>query len=58
MTTEKIYGPWVKWGGGDRPVPPDTLVEVKLRKGAVTGPSTAFRYEWGHDGEAKGDSNA
>ena len=31
MTTEKIYGPWIKWNGGECPVPPDTLVKVKFR---------------------------
>ena len=48
MTT-KSYSTWIKWGGGECPVPPDTFVEVKLRKGAVTGPSTASSYEWDHD---------
>ena len=49
MTAKKIYGPEIKWNGGECPVPPDTFVEVKLRKGAVTGPSTASSYEWDHD---------
>ena len=30
MTTEKIYGSWVFWHGGERPVPPETKVEVEL----------------------------
>lgn len=33
MTTEKIYGPWIKWDGGECPVPPDTRVKVKFRCG-------------------------
>ena len=39
-------------------VAPITFVEVKLRSGTVLGPGRALGYEWGHDGEAKGDSNA
>ena len=31
MTT-KIYGPWVKWDGGERPVPLDTLLEAALAR--------------------------
>ena len=45
MTT-KIYGPWIKWAGGDCPVPPDASVEVKLRSGNVMGPRPAYRYRW------------
>ena len=48
MTTEKIYGPWIKWHGGTCPVPLDTLVEVKLRSGNVMGPRLAYRYRWKH----------
>ena len=47
MTT-KIYGPWIKWEGGDCPVPPDASVEVKLRSGNVMGPRPAYRYRWKH----------
>ena len=50
MTTEKIYGPWIKWDGGECPVPPKTLVEVKLRSGTVMGPGRAFGYRWNHLG--------
>ena len=49
MTTKKIYGPWIEWHGGDCPVPPDTMVEVKLRSGKVLGPDHAFNYYWHHD---------
>lgn len=47
METKKIYGPWIKWNGGECPVSPDTRVLVKLRSGAA-GPGTASRYEWNH----------
>ena len=46
MTTEKIYGPWIKWDGGERPVPPETMVKIKLRSGHVTGPVFAAHCEW------------
>ena len=51
MTTKKIYGPWIKWGGGKRPVPPDTLVEVKLRDGFSELAHPADDYYWKHDGD-------
>ena len=46
MTTKTMYGPWIKWGGGKCPVPPKTLVEIKLRSGHVTGPVFAAHCEW------------
>ena len=49
MTTKKIYGPWIKWHGGACPVPPDTLVEVKLRCGASELSGLAKKYCWHHD---------
>ena len=48
MTTKKIYGPWIKWHGGERPVPRDQEVMVKLRSGVVLGPGRAVGYSWGH----------
>ena len=48
MTTEKIYGPWIKWHGGACPVPPDTVVKVKCRSGKVLEPRLAYRYSWSH----------
>ena len=48
MTTKKIYGPWIKWAGGERPVPPETMVKIKLRSGHVTGPVFAVNCEWKH----------
>ena len=50
MTTKKIYGPWIKWGGGKCPVPPSTLAEVKCRSGRVLPPRLAYRYSWKHIG--------
>ena len=49
MTTKKIYGPWIKWYGGECPVPPDTLVDIKLRSGFVRGLRPAGKYIWNHD---------
>ena len=46
MTTKKIYGPWIKWAGGERPVPPETMVKIKLRSGHVTGPVFAVNCVW------------
>lgn len=48
MTTKKIYGPWIDRNGGECPVPPDTLVEVKCRSGKVLEPRLAYRYSWKH----------
>ena len=48
MTTEKIYGPWIKWDGGECPVPPDTRVQAKIRSGGVLGPRCASTYRWAH----------
>lgn len=35
MTTKKIDGPWIKWHGGECPVPRDLKVMVTLRNGSV-----------------------
>jgi hypothetical protein len=38
---------WVRWDGGERPVPPDTAVEVVIAaEGRVTG--LAREFWWGH----------
>ena len=47
MTT-KIYGPWIKWDGGKRPVPPETMVEVKLRSWDYGTVRCANKYLWCH----------
>ena len=54
MTTEKIYGPWIDWHGGECPVPLYTLVEVKCRSGTVLGTGRAGDFEWDHIG-SRGD---
>ena len=51
MTTNKIYGPWIKWHGGAGPVMRDQKVMVKLRNGSVRGPGRAVSYQWGHHGD-------
>ena len=51
MTTKKIYGPWIKWDGGDCPVPPDASVEVKLRCGIIKQAAPAKNHRWSHDGD-------
>ena len=48
MTTKKIYGPWIKWHGGECPVPPDTKAVLKLRNGNVLGTRRATVYRWHH----------
>ena len=48
MTTKKIYGPWIKWDGGECPVPPDTSVEVKFRGGLIKQAAPAKNYDWHH----------
>ena len=51
MTTKKIYEPWIKWDGGECPVPRDQKVTVKLRNGSVRGPGRAVSYQWGYHGD-------
>ena len=46
MTT--INSPWIKWDGGECPVPPDTRIEIKCRTGKVLGPRLAYRFRWKH----------
>ena len=50
MTTKKIYGPPIKWDGGECPVPPDTVVTAQLRSGEVLGPDRASAFTWNHIG--------
>ena len=50
MTTKKIYGPWIKWDGGDCPVSPDTRVQAKFRYGGVVDGIAADLY-WSHVGD-------
>ena len=48
MTTKKIYGPWIKWDGGECPVPPNTTVNVKFRGGDAMEAFADDLY-WYHD---------
>lgn len=52
MTDQKIYGyrPWIKWYGGECPVPPNTRVVVKYRNGVLGSVRRADDYYWYHDG--------
>lgn len=50
MTTKKIYGPWIKWHGGECPVPPETMVRVKFRKWSLGRGGRAGGYYWHHGG--------
>ena len=50
MNSKKIYGPWIKWHGGECPVPPETMVQVKGRKLALGRGGRAGGYYWHHGG--------
>ena len=50
MSSQKVYVPWIKWHGGECPVPLNTVVEVKFRYGALRRGERAMRYFWSHDG--------
>ena len=54
MNSKKIYGPWIKWGGGECPVPSETMVKAKLRSGFFEQEQRAKYYDWRHTG---GDSD-
>lgn len=55
MNTKKIYSPWIKWYGGECPVPTDTIVGVKFRRGAPEREERAGRYFWNHEGDDEDD---
>ena len=48
MTKEKIYGPWIKWHGGECPVPSGTIVKVRLRNGFTGLEYHVHRLQWNH----------
>ena len=50
MANKEIYGPWIKWHGGECPVPPETMVQLKLRKLALERGGRAGGYYWHHGG--------
>lgn len=37
---------WIKWNGGECPVDAGTLVDCKLRDGAIEGCQKAFFFDW------------
>ena len=50
MSTKKIYGPWIKWHGGECPVPYDKKVKAKIQNGFVKE-ARAGDYYWNHYGD-------
>ncbi len=48
MANKKIYSPWIKWHGGECPVPPDTKVGLRFRSGATESGYIADDYAWWH----------
>ena len=48
MSNQKVYGPWIEWHGGECPVPPETIVEVKFRNGTIEPIHAASEYSWIH----------
>lgn len=43
---------WVPHNGGDCPVPPDTMLEVRFRDNDTSGPECAYGWHWGEMGES------
>lgn len=41
---------WIEWHGGERPVPVDALVDVRLRAGNVVADWPAGAVRWRHGG--------
>lgn len=39
---------WIEWGGGERPVSDNTMVDVRYRDGQMQKAERADSYEWGH----------
>ena len=40
---------WIKWNGGEMPVPGDTVVEVKLDRANPPPSAPADHFHWGRD---------
>lgn len=49
MSNEPTSGDWIKWEGGECPVPPETIVEVRFRNGEVHGPIPSRGFDWKHE---------
>lgn len=47
----KVAEPWVKWEGGECPVPKDTIVQIRMRDGtSACEPGVAGELRWDHRG--------
>lgn len=47
----QVAEPWVKWGGGECPVPKDTIVQIGMRDGtSACEPGVAGELRWDHRG--------
>jgi hypothetical protein len=40
---------WIEWKGGECPVPPETIVDVKDRDGTIWEAWPAGNHYWWHD---------
>lgn len=40
---------WIAWGGGERPAPKGTLVDIHLRDGGKHFGCHVEEWEWGHE---------
>jgi len=43
---ERGEGDWIEWGGGERPVNPLTMVEVKIKSGENLPAEIASYWDW------------
>lgn len=48
LKPKKAKRPWIKWDGGECPVPEGTLIDVKHRDGEKFKCSTARLFDWKH----------
>lgn len=48
---ERDEGEWIEWSGGECPVPPGKIVDLKLRKGSITTNYPAGSAQWDHRSE-------
>ena len=50
ITGDNEMSDWIKWKGGECPVPSLSIVHVKLRNGAVCSDTRADELDWNHSG--------
>ncbi len=43
--------PWIEWAGGERPVTPDTRVQIRFRSGGTRTRRAGDSLSWDHGGE-------